>query len=49
MPTYNLLEYSVNYSMTSKSLWNYYEDRINYCAIEIDNDSNKINNDKRIF
>ena len=25
---YNLLEYSDNYSMTSKSLWNYYRDEL---------------------
>ena len=29
MPMYNLLEYSDNYSMTSRSLWNYYRDEIN--------------------
>ena len=28
MPMYNLLEYSQNYSMTSRSLWNYYRDEI---------------------
>ena len=28
MPTYNLLEYSDNYSMTSGSLWNYYRDEM---------------------
>ena len=26
MPTYNLLEYNDNYSMTSGILWNYYRD-----------------------
>ena len=26
MPTYNLLEHSENYSMTSGSLWNYRDD-----------------------
>ena len=25
---YNLLEYNENYSMTSKSLWTYYRDKI---------------------
>ena len=28
MPIYNLLEYSQNYSMTSRCLWNYYRDEI---------------------
>ena len=28
MPMYNLLEYSQNYSMTSRSLWKYYRDKI---------------------
>ena len=26
MPMYNLLEYSDNYSITSRSLWNFYRD-----------------------
>ena len=29
MPMYNLLQYSDNYSMTSRSLWNYYRDEVN--------------------
>ena len=28
MPMYNLLEYSKNYSKTSRSLWNYYRDEL---------------------
>ena len=28
MPTYNLLEFSQNYSITSERLWNYYSDEI---------------------
>ena len=28
VPMYDLLEYSHNYSMTSRSLWNYYRDEI---------------------
>ena len=28
MPMFNLLQYSQNYSMTSRSLWNYYRDEI---------------------
>ena len=30
IPIYNLLEYSQNYSMTSRSLWNYYRYGIGY-------------------
>ena len=29
MPTYNLLEYSKNYSKTTGSLWNFYRDELN--------------------
>ena len=29
MPMYNLLEYSNNYSMTTRSLWDYYRDEVN--------------------
>ena len=28
MATYDLLEYSQNYSVTSRNLWNYYRDKI---------------------
>ena len=28
MPMYNLLEYNQNYSITSRSLWDYYKDEI---------------------
>ena len=35
MPMYNLLEYSQNYSMTSRSLWNYYRDKID----DVDNNA----------
>ena len=47
MPMYNLLEYSDNYPKTSRSLWNYYRDEINYSANE-NNDANnyRINNNK---
>ena len=48
MPMHNLLEYSANYSMASGSLWNYYGDIINDSAIEINNDGNKINDNKTI-
>ena len=34
MPMYNLLEYSDNYSITSRRLWNYYRDEINNDANE---------------
>ena len=29
MPMYNLIEYSDNYSKTSRSLWQYYKDETN--------------------
>ena len=43
---YNLLDYSDNYSMTSRSLWNYYRDEINHDEIENDDTGNKINHNK---
>ena len=47
MSMYNLLENSGNYPKTSRSLWNYYRDDINYSANE-NNDANnyRINNNK---
>ena len=47
-PMYNLLQHSDNYSMTSGSLCIYYRDEINDSTIEINNDGNKINNNKTI-
>ena len=47
MSMYHLLEYSENYSMTSRSLWNYYRDEINDSAIESAY-NNRINNNKAI-
>ena len=44
MPIYNLLEYSDNFSMTSGSFWNYYRDKVNDSANEIDDNDNMINN-----
>ena len=38
MAMYNLLEYSDNYSMTSRSLWNYHRD-------EVSDDANENNAD----
>ena len=38
IPIYNLLEYSDNYSMTQRSLWNYYrdeEDKVNNNASDV--------------
>ena len=35
MLIYTLLEYSVNYSMASRSKWNYYRDEVIYAANEI--------------
>ena len=48
MPMHNLLEYKDNYSKTSRSLWNYYGDKINDYDNE-NNDANnyRINNNKR--
>ena len=46
MPMQNLLEYSDNYSMTSKSQCNYYRDEINNDANE--NVNNTINNNKTV-
>ena len=43
---YNLLEYGNNYSMTLAGLWNYYRDKVNDSANEIDDNDNKINNNK---
>ena len=45
---YNLLEYSDKYSMTSGSLWSYYRDKMNGAANEVDDNDNKINNNKTI-
>ena len=49
MPTYNLLEYSENYSRTSETLRNYYRDELSDSANE-NNDGNnfRINNNKTI-
>ena len=46
MPMYNLLEYSNNYSMTTRSLWNYYRDEVNDNANEY-NANYSINNKKK--
>ena len=46
MPMYNLLEYSGNYFMTSRSLWNYYRDEINDDENDNNNNDNKLNNNK---
>ena len=47
MPMYDLLEYSDNYSMTSRNLWNYYRDEVNDSA-NANNDANnyRINSNK---
>ena len=46
MPMYNLLEYSDNYSITSGNFRNYYRDEINDDENEIDDNGNKIKNNK---
>ena len=48
MSKYNLLEYSDNYSMTSRSLWNYYRDEENAGENKNDSANNRINNNKTI-
>ena len=48
MPMYNLLEYSDNYSMAPGILWNYYRDEINDDENEIDDNAEKIYNNKTI-
>ena len=45
---YNLLESTDSYSVTSKSLWNYYRDEINDDAIENNTAYNRINDNKII-
>ena len=47
IPMYNLLEYSNNFSMTSRSLWKYYRDEVNDSADEIDDNDNMINKKKQ--
>ena len=46
MPIYNLLEYSENYSMRSRSLWKYFSDEVNDAATENDATNNEKNNNK---
>ena len=46
MPMYNLLEYSDNYSMTWKSLRNYYRDEVNNDENKTNAANNRINNNK---
>ena len=48
MSVHNLLEYSDNYSMISRSLWDYHRDEINDDANENNDANNKINNNKTI-
>ena len=48
MPMYNLFVYSDNYSMTSRSLQNYYREEINDYENGNDNANNSINNKKTI-
>ena len=48
MSTHNLLECSDNYSMTSRSIWNFYRNKLNDSATENNSASNKINDNKII-
>ena len=43
----NLLEYSENYSMTSRRLWNYYRDEVNDAANEIVAKNMKMKNNSK--
>ena len=49
MPMYNLIEHSENYSMSSRSLWNYYRNEVNDDDNENDNANNRINNNRTII
>ena len=49
MLTYNLLEHSGNYSLTSGSLWNYYKDEMNDNANENNTDNYSIDNSKKVI
>ena len=46
MPMYNLSGYSNGYSMASESLWNSYRDEVNDSVNEIDDNDDKIKNNK---
>lgn len=46
MSMYNLLEYSFNYSKTSRSLRNYYRDKTNVDTTETNADNCRTNNNK---
>ena len=46
MPMYNLSGYSNGYSMASENLWNSYRDEVNDSAKEIDDNDDKIKNNK---
>ena len=45
---HNLLEYSDNYSMTSRSLCNYYRDEVNDEENEYNTNNNRLNKNKTI-
>ena len=42
MPMYNLIEYSDNYSKTSRILWQYYRDKLNDNIAESESFKSKI-------
>ena len=48
MPMYNLLEYSDNYFMTSRSLRNYYRDKMNDDPNKNNTDNYRIDNSKTV-
>ena len=46
MSVYNLLEYSDNYSITSRSFWNYLRDQVRDVSNENDGANYRVNNNK---
>ena len=46
MPVCKMLRYSDNYSMTSRSLWNHYRDKLSDAANENDNANFRVHNNK---
>ena len=49
MPMYNLLQYSKNYSNTTRSFWNYLKDEVNSSVGGENNNVNYSNKDSKSF
>ena len=47
MPMYNLTEYSLNYSKTSLSLWQYYKDEPNYNLANSESFKSKVKKNRK--